>query len=117
MSNSLNLRDHKTEAAPNEDQNIARAYAWFKSMRNWKPNAPLAKVLMTFSTDELVALVEKSRGTGMVKLSLSLWESKHKETSDGWSAEPPMEDNYQKVAPQQEVSKETPSGVSITVKS
>ena len=115
MSTSLNLRDHKTEAAPNEDQNIARAYAWFKSMRNWKPNAPLAKVLMTFSTDELVALVEKSRGTGMVKLTLSLWEAKHKETSDGWSAEPPMEDNYQKVTPQQEVSKETPSGVSITV--
>ena len=115
MSNSLNLRDHKSDVAPDESKNIARAYASLKSMLNWKPNAPLCKVLMTFSTEELMKLVEKSRASGMVKLTLSLWESKHKETSDGWSAEPPMEDNYQKVAPQSEVSKETPSGVSITV--
>jgi len=115
MSTSLNLRDHSVEAAPNEEKNIARAYAWLKSMRNWKPNAPLCKVLMTFSTQELEALVEKSRASGMVKLTLSLWESKHKETSDGWSAEAPMEDNYQKSPQQQQVTQETPSGVSITV--
>ena len=114
MSTSLNLRDHKTEASPDEDKNIARAYAWLKSMRDWNHKAPLCKVLMTFSTEELESLVEKSRGTGMVKLTLSLWESKHKATSDAWSAEPPKEDNYKK-PPQQEVSKETPSGVSITV--
>ena len=115
MSTSLNLRDHSVEAAPNEEKNIARAYAWLKSMRNWKPNAPLCKVLMTFSTQELEALVEKSRASGMVKLTLSLWESKHKETSDGWSAEAPAEDNYKKPQ-QQQVTQETPStGVSITV--
>ena len=115
MSNSLNLRDHKSDVAPDESKNIARAYAWLKSMRNWKPNAPLCKVLMTFSTEELKALVEKSRASGMVKLTLSLWESKHKETSDGWSAEPPAEDDYKKPETQ-ETTQETPStGVRITV--
>jgi len=113
MSTSLNLRDHKTAVAPDESKSTARAYAWLKSMQKWKHNAPLCKVLMTFSTEELEALVEKSRANGMVKLTLSLWESKHKETSDGWSATAPEIDNYKK--PETQVTQETPSGVSITV--
>jgi hypothetical protein len=114
MSNSLNLRDHKTEAAPKESENIARAYCWLKSERKWKHNAPVSKVLMTFSTAELEALVEKSRGEGMVKLTLTLWKSDFPETSDGWSPDIPEIDDYEK-PPQQKVSKEMPSGVSITV--
>jgi len=113
MSNSLNLRDHSIEAAPDEEKSVARAYCWLKSERQWKPKAPVAKVLMTFSTEELGALLEQSRASGIVKLTLSLWESKHKSTSDGWAAEAPQVDNYKK--PQQQVTQETPSGVSITV--
>ena len=115
MSTSLNLRDHKTEAAPKESENIARAYCWLKSERNWKPKAPVAKVLMTFSTEELADLAdEAARGEGMVKLTLTLWKSDFPETSDGWSPDIPEIDDYEKPR-QQVVSKEMPSGVSITV--
>ena len=105
---SLNLRVHKMEAKPSEENSIARCYVWTKAGRAkaakdfprevtaWKENAPLARVMMTFSTEELVKLHRESRKNGMVKVSVALWDSKFPKTSDGWSAEAPAVDEYVK---------------------
>ena len=144
-NNSLDLRKHKTEAVrPSEENSIARCYDWTKAGRKaaakefpndpevkaWKDTAPLCRVMMTFSSEELVKLHRESRknatyygetddlpegkkigdikSAGMVKLTVALWDSKFRKTSDGWSAEAPKVDEYRRPEPKPVVVEEVP---------
>ena len=83
-----------------------------KVFNEYAHNAPLVKCMLTFTSEELLAYLKTAEANGGgIKLVMEYWDSKHPETSDGFTKEPPHEDNYNPAAkskPQPQSTVETP---------